>query len=529
MEIKLEEMDKKDFKNNMILSNLILPASRSDCRLLYYRGELQVACDGKIQLKHGEKVSFDTYFNAFFYQPYAKHCGISEIVFNVTIQGQIKFSTMVAWGKGKVRKLSEQCAEGKGLTLTVASVRLEDLPAGGAVYLEAEAISDTACICAGTIETEPVELKPIKVAAIICTYQREEYVYRSIEKIRREVWERQDSLIQSELDFFVVDNGQTLSLKPEYHVALFRNKNYGGSGGFTRGLIEVYRRRNVYTHVLLMDDDIEFETESIFRTIQFLKIVRAEAGSVMLGGQMLLEDRPLLQYASGSRYVKGRALVCGEHVDLSRMENLIQNSRRSSAQFNAWWYCCFPLLVLDQIGLPFPFFIKTDDIEYGLRMKAKLILLNGVGVWHMPFSNKYSPHLEYYIKRNELITSAIHQNGAGVGNSIYKLFRSFMKSVVRREPLIIEYVLMAYHDFLKGPEFLLHLDEEQFNRKLLEIKKEWTRESAKGMMQTISRLFSMTLALSRTYKRTQEEYMQRQGELTSFSFWCAHLGVPMVE
>lgn len=529
MEIKLEEMGKEGSENNMILSNLIFPACRSACRLLYYRGEPQVACDGEIQLKHGEKVSFDTYFNAFFYQPYVKHCGISEVIFNVTIYGQIKFSTMVAWGKGKVRKLSEQCAEGKGLTLTVASVRLENLPAGGEVYLEAEAVSDTACICAGTVETEPAELKPIKVAAIICTYQREEYVYRSIEKIRREVWDRQDSLIQSELDFFVVDNGQTLSIKPEYHVTLFRNKNYGGSGGFTRGLIEAYRRRNVYTHVLLMDDDIEFETESIFRTIQFLKIVRSEAGPVMLGGQMLLKDRPLLQYASGSRYINGRAQVCGEHVDLSRMENLIQNSWISSAQFNAWWYCCFPLPVLDQIGLPFPFFIKTDDIEYGLRMKAKLILLNGVGVWHMPFSNKYSPHLEYYIKRNELITSAIHRNGAGVGNSVYKLFRSFMKSVVCREPLIIEYVLMAYRDFLKGPEFLLHLDEEQFNRKLLEIKKEWTGESAKGMMRTISRLFSVIIALSRTYKKTQEEYMRRQGELTSFSFWCAHLGIPMVE
>ena len=99
MEIKLEKMGKEDSENNMILSNLIFPVCRSDCRLLYYRRELQAACDGKIQLKHGEKVSFDTYFNAFFYQPYVKHCAISEVVFNVTIHGQIKFSTMVDWGK----------------------------------------------------------------------------------------------------------------------------------------------------------------------------------------------------------------------------------------------------------------------------------------------------------------------------------------------------------------------------------------------------------------------------------------------
>ena len=61
METKLEEMGKEGSENNMILSNLIFPACQSDSRLLYYRGETQAACDGEIQLKHGEKVSFDTY------------------------------------------------------------------------------------------------------------------------------------------------------------------------------------------------------------------------------------------------------------------------------------------------------------------------------------------------------------------------------------------------------------------------------------------------------------------------------------
>jgi len=118
-----------------------------------------------------------------------EYCGISDVALNVTVYGRVKLSAMIVWGKGKIRKIAEQYAEGNDQTLTVAGFRLEDLPKGGAVYLEAEAISDTAYICGGRIETEPAELKRVKVAAIVCTYKREEYVYRNIEKMGREVWD----------------------------------------------------------------------------------------------------------------------------------------------------------------------------------------------------------------------------------------------------------------------------------------------------------------------------------------------------
>jgi len=47
-------------------------------------------------------------------------------------------------------------------------------------------------------------------------------------------------------------------------VQLIPNKNVGGSGGFARGLVEALQE-NTYSHFLFMDDDIELDSESIYR------------------------------------------------------------------------------------------------------------------------------------------------------------------------------------------------------------------------------------------------------------------------
>ena len=56
-------------------------------------------------------------------------------------------------------------------------------------------------------------------------------------------------------------------------------------------------------------------------------------------------------------------------------------------------------------GLPSPFFIKGDDVEYSLRNNSNIINLNGLSVWHEDFSGKYSPYLYYYTVRNNIMTN----------------------------------------------------------------------------------------------------------------------------
>ena len=94
-------------------------------------------------------------------------------------------------------------------------------------------------------------------------------------------------------------------------------------------------------------------------------------------------------------------------LELESCEACLLNEVEESAEYNAWWYCCFPLEIVTEENLPLPLFIRGDDVEYGIRNMKQLILMNGICVWHEPFENKYSSFLEYYIIRNQLITNAL--------------------------------------------------------------------------------------------------------------------------
>lgn len=73
-------------------------------------------------------------------------------------------------------------------------------------------------------------------------------------------------------------------------------------------------------------------------------------------------------------------------------------------------------------------------------MKANIILISGIDVWHMAF-NKNSPHLEYYFKNNELLASALHNSRAGVFPKYRKLLRGTLKTAFWGERKNILFIL----------------------------------------------------------------------------------------
>ena len=113
------------------------------------------------------------------------------------------------------------------------------------------------------------------------------------------------------------------------------------------------------------------------------------------------------RWKSGAAW-NGGALNSLKHgLDMRLLDSCLYNEYEEYTEFNAWWYCCFPLKVVREDNLPLPIFIRGDDLEYGLRNMKTLILLNGICVWHEPFENKYSSYLEYYIVRNQLIDNVV--------------------------------------------------------------------------------------------------------------------------
>ena len=399
---------------------------------------------------------------------------------------------------------------------------LEDFPPGGALFLEMTAHSACAWLHSGWYEAE-ADCQQVRIAAVICTHHREEYVYRNLRNVREKILENRDCPACDDIDVLVIDNGKTIQPEEHPHISIFPNKNCGGSGGFTRGMLEAFQKRDRYTHVLLMDDDISFEPETLVRTIQFLKTAKPTERPLCIGGQMLLENHPTVQFEAGSSYLNGRLSPHGHGADLSDRESLLANSHSPSVQYNAWWYCCLPLTAIEKYGFPLPLFIKTDDVEYGLRLKPQVVLLNGIGVWHTAFSDKYSPYLEYYIKRNELIVSAIHDCGAGVLPSLKELIRTTGRGWLAGEPRVIHFTSQACLDFLCGPDFLLQTDGEALHMKLIAEGKTAPQSPIASLFKETLLLFSALFQLIFRYGRTRSAYQSRWRELTGETFWRKYL------
>ena len=512
-----------------ILSRIVLPKSNrmAQSDLYYHTNGVASLKSGVLVIAKGNTVRFDSYFNAFFYPKYLRYTHISVISLHLRLSGQVRLRVLCNTRDGDKDTVFEDDISEERIDLPIC--KLSDLPPEGMLFFELEAKSETVRFSQGWYATEEIVQNEVKVAIVICTYRREEYVVRNLKQLQQELWADVECPIRNFLDVFVIDNGKTLVLEEMPHVQIVFNKNCGGSGGFTRGLIEAYRRKQEYTHVLFMDDDISFETETLVKTVQLLRFAKQLERPLCIGGQMLIEDSPTLQFEAGAYFRNGRVVSMRHGFDLTEPDTLLENEAERDTQYTGWWYCCFPLETVKQIGLPLPFFIKADDLEYGLRMKPYFVLMNGIGVWHTDFSRKYSPHLEYYIKRNELVVSALHDSGFGILPSMWKLVRASGKAALIGNPKTIDFMLWAYQDFLEGPDFFLRVDGEWLNQRLLQEKEKPTKGRFCSILTDPFRLLPVLAAVFKKYRIVQRQYKDRFTELTGMDFWCSYLGLDPVQ
>ena len=182
---------------------------------------------------------------------------------------------------------------------------------------------------------------------------------------------------------------------------------------------------------------------------------------------MLELEHPFFQYEMGGRWTGRQVLNLRHGFDIREKQALLSNEIEERADYNAWWYMCMPLQLAREHGLPLPLFIKGDDMDYGLRAAKGIVLMNGIGIWHESFGKKYNGALEYYIKRNELLLNALHRPRYGPVRSLAKIFFACGKQVVFQRYNVVDFILRAYNDFLKGADFFLETDGESFNSELM--------------------------------------------------------------
>lgn len=307
---------------------------------------------------------------------------------------------------------------------------------------------------------------------MICTFKREKYVYKNMKMLEDEFLLNKDSELNGRLYVNISDNAKTIDTSQfeSDYIRVYENKNLGGAGGFTRCLIESKKMQDScnLTHVLLMDDDVVMQPESIYRTYRILSLLKDEYKDSFVGGAMIRTDLQWFQTEAGGTWNAGQLVSHKQGLDLRVLDACLYNEVEEKCDFNAWWYCTMPISVVREDNLPMPIFIRGDDVEFGLRNMKHLILMNGICVWHEPFENKYSSSMYYYIFRNRLIDNAVR----GIEYSKEQFLADFREQYFR-EIFTLRYknaqlLLNGVLDFLKGPEWLMEQDGEELNMSVMQ-------------------------------------------------------------
>lgn len=439
----------------MVIQQLIIPSNEQYSESFFRGG---IANEDRLVLKKGETLSTDTYFNSFSYTVYRDFTSVSGISAEVKFSGNIRLELCLYDGSERV--LAEKTSASDSPADISVSVELAGLPDGAFMFFRVYALSDSV-IHGGGYNSDAAP-QNIECCIVMCTYKREEYALRNAEMLCGYPF----SVIRKIL---IIDNGKTLSVDkfPNDKAEILPNRNYGGSGGFTRGMLEAHRRG--YSHVILMDDDISFYPEVFERMTVLLSLLKPEHQNSWVSAAMLSQREPNIQFAMGCYWHYGAVENRGHALDIRNRDNLLSSVQgTANVNYGAWWCLAMPTSVFDEMGYPFPFFIKFDDVEYGIRQNnaCDIITVNGIAVTHEDFDSKFSMHLIYYECRNLLVTCAADTD-ASVTNILSRLFSTAGKQLLLYRYDALKLVIRAFDDFFKGVDFFLNCDEEKLNSEIM--------------------------------------------------------------
>ncbi|MFP4327087.1 MAG: hypothetical protein ACLFQL_03685, partial [Paracoccaceae bacterium] len=368
---------------------------------------------------------------------------------------------------GHVTELALLTQEGPG-TRCSPTIRLSDFD--GAFVPVVISASEEANFDILFVTDDPPQTPHARINYIFCTYKRADYVQHNTE-VFRDYMRRHKA--QAAAHLTVVDNGSTdgdndCGVRGDANVTVFPNDNTGGAGGFGRGIYEscygALAGRN-FTHVCLLDDDIYLTPEMFMRNTAFIRFLKP---GFHVGAPMYPTSSP--QHAPrraacfghkfrGTVHPSDEALGAGLETD--NLHGFIRMDRAPDT--TGWWWDCIAVSDIHRIGLPYPFFIKMDDVEYGLRLRdagVELVIPFSFWVLHDDFEEKYSAAMQYFRFRNRWLLLALRgrlNDPAGFTRQYGDLVRSF---IAERKYEHAQLLLDGMAHFLQGPEYLLRNEKK---------------------------------------------------------------------
>jgi galactofuranosylgalactofuranosylrhamnosyl-N-acetylglucosaminyl-diphospho-decaprenol beta-1,5/1,6-galactofuranosyltransferase len=412
-----------------------------------------------VTLEKGALVTTNTYFGLLPASYFQRWTQVRRIHLKLAYDasGPARISLCASDFHGNNRTIDSIRVDGAG-TITMSAC-LDAFVDGGSLWMECAAHGGSVTI-SDLAWTAPAPAKIRAAALVICTFNRPDACTATVRAVAG------DKDVLAGIDaLYIIDQGSdAIADLPAFREVAtafgdrciyLQQRNLGGSGGFTRGLYEVTRISD-HANVILMDDDILCEPEAVLRLNAFANLTRTPT---IVGAQMLFQKNPRYLLAGAemadlATLRGGRWGVHGlHHADV--VEN--RQNRRVDGTYTAWWTCLIPAEITTEVGLPLPFFIRWDDIEYGLRANATgfpTVTLPNAAVWHADFHWKDADDwVHYFDVRNALITAAIHDH-VHVSVATKALGWEIATYLVSMQYGLASTVIRAIEDFLKGPSVL---------------------------------------------------------------------------
>lgn len=432
---------------SVIIQRSVYPSfnlcSQTDLYFKHNGNAILNIAESQVDLRRGGRVYTDTYFNSISIGKWKRHTSIKELTFNLTFKGQIKITWHVHRLNFSDRIVGENYLNSTDVETISIPLDFWKALEDGMLFFEVESLSSKSNIKDFSFSTSDVPNNSIKLGIVITHFNRQQYVIPAIERLSSQLLTQEE--FRDKVSLNVVDNSSNL---PGFlGVNIISNENLGGSGGFTRGLIHLKEQGN-YTHCLFMDDDASCEVESIRRTVSLLEF--AKDPSAAIAGAMLREAEMFRQFENGARF-DGICKPNKCNLDLRNKHDLLVNELEEHIDYGGWWFLAFPISKVT--NLAFPYFVRGDDIGFGLKHKFNIITLNGISTWGDDFSLKNGP-LPYYLD----VRNHIMQHFHGLVDGGFKgILKTTMKMCLRN---LFTYhyetalaAIIAVEDCTKGKNF----------------------------------------------------------------------------
>jgi galactofuranosylgalactofuranosylrhamnosyl-N-acetylglucosaminyl-diphospho-decaprenol beta-1,5/1,6-galactofuranosyltransferase len=445
----------------------------------------RVAATGGATVRAERRLTFGTYFNAFPASYWRRWTELSVVRLCMRVEGSGSVIVYRSTAKGHVQRADSRLVDASEPTTLVFDLPLKPFIDGGWYWFDIEAGDEEFTLHEAVWAFETERQQSGKLSIGITTFNRPEFCVDQLIKLSEEppVLEVIDEII-------VVDQGtQKVSDHEDYAKAaaalgpklrLVEQGNLGGSGGFSRAMMETADRGSA-EYVLLLDDDVVCEPEGILRAVAFADLAKHDT---IVGGQMFsLYDRSVL-HAYGEAVAKYR-WFWGPAPNTYHGHNFANKSLRSTSwlhrrvdvDYNGWWMCLIPTSIIRKIGLSLPMFIKWDDAEFGLRASEAgypTVTLPGVAVWHVPWHEKDDTidWQAYFHRRNRIVAALLHSPYERGGRLVRESLETQVRHVLSMQYGPAEMGLMAIEDILEGPE-RMHRDVLERLPELRELRKHY--------------------------------------------------------